>query len=161
MYDPWVQSVGRGRCSAFSLVEMVMVILIVGTLASIAVPRYSNALVHYQAEAAAKRLAVDLNYARRHAIHTNADQTVTFNTTASTYELVGIQDFDQSSQPYVVRLSDSPYRAKIRSADFGGDMQVVFDIYGVPDSSGQVVVESGDWQKTVTVDAENGVVTVQ
>ena len=161
MHDPWGQAVGQERDGAFSLIEMVMVLVIMGALASIAIPRHSNALVHYQAKAAAKRLAVDLQYARRHAIHTNASQTVSFDTTANSYELDGIQDLDVSTAPYIVRLSESPYRSRMLSADFGGDAQVVFDIYGVPDSGGQVVVASGDWQKTITLDAETGAVTVQ
>ncbi len=161
MHDQWDQPDCRGRHGGFSLVETVLVVLIVGAVAMIAVPRYTNALLHYQAEAAAQRLAIDLKYARQTAIQTNASKTVTFDAPANRYELVGLPDPDQPAQPYTVGLADEPYRAKIKSADFGGNAQVVFDIYGVPDSSGQVVIEAGDWQKTVTIDPENGAATVQ
>ena len=146
---------------AFSLIELVMVLLILSAIAAIAAPRYADALSHYRTETAARRLAVDLDYARQHAINTSASQTVTFDAAAGSYELVGMQDLDRPADPYVVWLSGDPHRATMLSVVCGGDTQIVFDIYGVPDTGGQVVLTSGHWQKTVTVDADNGLVTVE
>lgn len=144
----------------FSLLELVVVLSIVGALSAIAIPRFASAITHYRVESAAQRLVLDLEYARKHAMHTAMSQTVALNVAGDRYELVGVQHLDQSSKPYVVELSEAPYQARIVSAVFGGDAEVIFDIHGVPDSGGQVVVEVGSWQSTLTLDASTGEVTV-
>ncbi|MCH8259363.1 MAG: hypothetical protein IIC46_04065, partial [Planctomycetes bacterium] len=60
-----------------------------------------------------------------------------------------------------VPLREPPYLAKLASVDLGGDAQLTFDGFGVPDSGGSVVVQAGDYQYTVVVDPETGVAEVQ
>ena len=57
------------RIKAFSLVEMVMVVLFIGILAAITVPRLNLAVItRYNAETTAKKLVTDLRRARRLAV---------------------------------------------------------------------------------------------
>jgi len=143
----------------FSLVELVMVITVIGLLAGIALPRFSNSVARQRAQTAAKRIAADLSLARQRAIYTSAGQTVTFS--GATYSLTGMQDLDHSTAAYKVNLAKAPYEAEVVSVDFGGDTEVVFDIYGMADSNGSVVVRVAHWQHTVQLEAETGQITLE
>lgn len=145
---------------AFSLIELVVVVFVIGVLASIAVPRFARSIARQRAEAAAGRVAADLGLARQQAVTSSASQTVTFYLASDSYILPGVQHLDDSHSDYKVDLTVEPYVARLISADFGGDAEVVFDIYGTPDSGGEVIVAVGGWQKTVTLDEDTGKATV-
>jgi len=142
--------------SGFSLIELLVVIAVIAIWAGIAIPRVANSLSYHRAEAAARRIVRDLELARRQARISSAALSVTFDPSSDSYELAGLQDMDHADEPYEVFLAQGPYRATIVSADFDGDEEIVFDGYGVPDSSGSVVIDVGGYQKTVTLDADTG-----
>lgn len=146
---------------AFSLVEVVLVLAILAILVAIAAPRYGTAVARYQAEMAARRVVADLALARSRARISSTQHTVTFSPAADQYQLPGVADLKNSSVDYLVDLSAHPYHADLLSADFGGDATVVFDGYGTPDSSGQIVIEVGDIQKIIALDQDTGKASVQ
>lgn len=146
---------------AFSLLELVLVLAILGILAAMAVPRYGTAVARYQAEMAAKRVVADLALARARARITSTQRTVAFTPAADQYQLPGVADLKNSAADYLVDLSARPYHANLLSADFGGDGTVIFDGYGAPDSSGQVIVQVGDVQKIIALDQNTGKASVQ
>ncbi len=146
----------------FTLAELVMVVLIIGIITAVAAPKYIDSLSRYRAEAAAQRIATDLKYARREAVGGSITRRVQFDVPAiNQYTLVGIPHLDDPSRTYEVDLSAPPYSALIVSVNFGGDAELIFDGYGAPDSGGTVVVASGGYQETVSVDADSGKVAVQ
>ena len=151
----------RSKRVGFSLLELVLVLVIVGTLAGMAAPRYANSISRYRADLAAQRVAADLSLARRHALTTGAAETMTFTPASEQYQIARLQSMDHSADDYAVSLSASPYRADLVSASFGGDATVVFDAYGVPDDGGQIVVQAGHFQKTIVLDPDSGRATVQ
>jgi len=144
------------RSAAFSLIELLVVIIILSMLGTIAVPRYSQFSAHQQVESAARRIVTDLEWARRHANTTSTSQTVVFNTAAHTYTLSPMTHPDHPGQSYVVKLGQDPYRTRILSATFGGDATLVFNGYGTPDSSGSVIIAVGGYQKTISLDGKLG-----
>jgi len=147
----------RGRVSAaFTLLELVIVVAVLGTLAAVAVPRYADFLAEQRVAAAARRLVADLALAQRTAKMAGAPQTVTFNVAADRYTLVGMPDPDRANTEYTVVLSADPYGAKITAISLGGDNALVFDGYGVPDSSASVFVRVGERAKSVSLDADSG-----
>jgi prepilin-type N-terminal cleavage/methylation domain-containing protein len=143
-----------------TLLELVMVALILGILAAVAVPRFARAISGRRVDAAALRVASDLLLAQRRARQTSASQTISFNVTAGTYTVLGMSDPDHPSTTYTVRLSEPPYEVLISSANFGGDAQLVFSGWGIPDSGGSVVVQGQTCVKTITVAAGTGEVSV-
>jgi len=72
-----------------------------------------------------------------------------------------VANLDDSSITYVTKLTDEPYRAELISANLGGDAQVTFDGYGVPDSGGTIVVRHSGVQKTIVLNEYSGRAEVQ
>lgn len=140
----------------FSLAELACIVVIIGILAAIAAPRLSNSLALQRVEAAARRIVVDLAFAQRHAKSSNASQTLRFDPAANVYSFVGMPHPDHPAREYGVALQEEPYRATLVSANFGGDTDIIFDVFGVPDSGGSVVIRVGNHLRTVTVDAVTG-----
>lgn len=151
---------GSRRNKAFTLVELVLMLAIISILAAIAGPRYVNSLSLYRAQAAAQRIAADINLARWQA-HAASGQSIVFNLTSNNYSLPGVSGLPGQPSPYTVTLSSDPYGATLTSATFGSGTTLTYDQYGQPSSAGTVVVQSGSFSKTVTVDPNTGLATVQ
>jgi type II secretory pathway pseudopilin PulG len=149
------------RQPTFTLLELVFVLAIIAMLAGMAIPRFSAATARQQADGAARRVLSDLALARKHACHCSTSQTVVFDVAANSYQLVGMPHPDRPTKEYTVRLAQEPYRTAIVSADFGGQKQVVFDGYGMPDSGGTVVLQVGTEQRVITLDVDSGQASVQ
>jgi len=145
----------------FSLLEVVLVLAITVTLASIALPLYSRAAVRHQADLAARRVATDLRQAQSYARTASASCTVTFTTGTEKYELSGVASFDGAPGNYIVDLTAEPYDAVLVSADFGGSGQIIFDGWGTPSNGGTVVLGVGSESRTIILDGETGEVTIQ
>ena len=150
-----------GRRWAFSLAELICVIVIISIITAIAAPRFSNSLALQHIEAAGRRIVVDLAFAQRQAKSSNASQTVRFDPVAGRYLLIGMPHPDHAAREYGVSLQEEPYRATLVSADFGGDQEIIFDVFGVPDSGGSVVIRVGNHVRTIVVDADTGKATAQ
>lgn len=145
----------------FTLVELVLVLAIIGLLSSMAVPRFGESVARQSADGAARRIAADLAYARRHAMAASTSQVFRVTKTANPiYELVGLRHPDHPSKSYVVYFDADCHGATLDSYDFGGDSDLIFDMYGVPDSAATIVILIGSQQRMITVDAQTGAATI-
>jgi len=146
------------RFAGFSYIEMLVVVLLIAIFAAVATPRYVSAINRYRVDGAAQRVIADLQYARSEAQRNSQSRTVQFNSASNVYALVGMADRDHPDQNFTKVLSEEPYASRIISATFGGDEAVIFDMYGRPDSSGTLVLQSGSLQRTVSL-APDGTAT--
>lgn len=138
------------------MVEMVLVMVIIATMAAIAVPRYANAHARYQVEAAAGRIIADLSLAQRRAKASGVSQKIEFYADQDSYMLPGVASLDHSARTYAVNLGQEPYRADIVYTSLGGDGAVIFDGYGHPDGGGILVIRVGDQMRGISIDPGSG-----
>ncbi len=144
-----------GNRRAFTLVELLVVLVIMGIMAGVAVPRLVSSISIQRLEAAARRITTDLAYAQRQAKFTSSERTVTFDLAADTYTLAGVPDPDHPANDYVVNLSADPYGADIQKANFGGALTATYDGFGNPASGGGIKIAVGNMTKTLTLDADS------
>jgi prepilin-type N-terminal cleavage/methylation domain-containing protein len=140
----------------FSLVELVLVLAIMAIVSALAVPRYYSSVARYRADAAARRIASDLELAQSRAYSRNATQSALFSIGSSSYQIDGMADPYHPSQPYTVRLGESPYFARLKSVNFAGSNTLSFDGYGQPASAGTIVLAVGMEQRTITIELSSG-----
>ena len=124
---------------------------LIAIVGAIAIPRYGASLANHRVDAAARRIAADLDYARRQARFASSSTTIVFDIATHQY----------SDSVTTVALEDDPYKTIIVFVNFGGDAEIVFDGFGRPDSGGSVLVQSGDRERTVALDGDSGRVTIE
>lgn len=139
----------------FSLIELVIVLVIVSVVGAIAGPRFATAAAQNRARAAADRVAADLELAQARARASSADVSVSFNVATESYKI------GTGSEATTVDLSRPPYSTQIDQAIFTGGSAVRFNAFGVPDSSGSILISGGGLSFDISVAAETGEVTVQ
>jgi prepilin-type N-terminal cleavage/methylation domain-containing protein len=150
----------RGGRAAFSFLELLCVLMILSMIAVIAVPRYGNAIVQNRANAAARRITMDLALAQKQAKLRGTSQTVAFDATLDKYYMAKIEDPDHTALAYQVFLGDEPYNTAIVSADFNGDANLTFDAFGLPDNGGAIIIQIGNCRKRLTVADQTARVTI-
>jgi type IV fimbrial biogenesis protein FimT len=142
----------KARPRAFTLVELTVVVLVMGIMASIAAPRYMRALASSRVQSAARRVAADIRLAREYAMKNSIAETVTFTVGTDSYAFGTMPDVNRPELTYSVSLPASPYPADIASANFEGFSQFQFDMYGRASRAGSVVLQASSEQRTVQVD---------
>jgi Tfp pilus assembly protein FimT len=146
--------------SAFSIMELIVVLLLMGIVAATATPSFFVSLQYHEIETAARRLTLDLQQVRHAARMKSQTQSLTF-TGATTYTLSsGVTSLKGSSQTYVVDLSKGPYDLDAVTLNLGGQTVIPFDGYGNTTVGGTIVLALGDKTRTLTLNNSNGAITV-
>ena len=146
------------RQRGFSLLELVVVIAILGTLAAVAVPRYLSAQERYRAEAAARRLCADITAAQSQARLRSQRHSLTFTPGAARYTLTNAVTTDQQATD----VSLPPYDAWIAQFQLDSSSLVLtFDGHGRPDRGGKILVTSGRTSRVVSINRDTGAASVE
>lgn len=147
------------RRRAFSLVELVIVLLVMSIFAAASAPAFIDSLLFGRVESAARRLKADLELVRQTARLKSTSQTLTFAGSIYTTS-TAIKNLDRPQQTNSVNLATSPFELTAVTANFGGLQTVSFDGYGTPSTGGTVLLRAINHECTVTLDATTGEVTI-
>lgn len=148
--------------SAFTLIELMIVIVIIGIAAAMAVPMISSA-ASFQIRSAANIVAADLEYAKSMAISRGRSYSVVFDATAESYQ---IEDPDGNVVTPPGRKATVQFGAgaqlnnvAITNVSFTSET-VTFDYLGSPNSGGTVQLQAGGITKTITIEPVTGFISV-
>jgi prepilin-type N-terminal cleavage/methylation domain-containing protein len=170
-----VLTTGARRAPAFTLIEIIAVVVILAIAALIAVPAFSGAS-QMQVKAAADKLAADIEYAKSLAVTTQKVHRVTFDIGAESHTITNVTDGVTVNDPVrkaaftVTYPNDSRLSSvRLQSATFGSGSSVQFDSTGTPQDSGgaalgatgTVVLAAKGQTYTVKVEPVTGYVSIQ
>jgi len=148
-----------GGRRAFTMIELVIVVLIMSIFAAVSAPAFMDSLLFHRVETAARRVKADIDYTRQRARLTSTTQSLTFTANA-TYTVSGAKSLENVALAYEVDLKKSPYSLDSATANFSNTLVLTFDGYGTPSSGGTVVLASKSHQCTVSVNSVTGLVTI-
>ncbi len=155
----------RSEPRGFTLIEVVIVVLILGIVATVAVPGMNDFFTEEKINAAADSVVTAVYYARNMSITTGVNHRVTFDTDLDSFSVEIYtggtppdETFATVENPLTKRDYDVAFDATthvdgvdITAAVFGTDEFVRFDNMGAPIQVGSVVILYGGRQRTMSV----------
>lgn len=165
---------------AFTLIEILCVVVIIGLTSAIIVPQIGSR-DDQRVASASRALMADLLYAQSRSIAYQTRHYVQFNTSTNTYQVMvdsgsgapgSVITHPVNNTNYTVTVgTGSLARVALQSASFDGNATIAFDQMGVPwswnsttglapMSAGSVVFKAGVNQLTVSVAPYSGEITV-
>ncbi len=172
-----VQDTGRTAANAFTLIEILIVVVILGIVALAALPMMSSA-ASVQIRAAANVIAADLEYARSMAVSRGQCYSVAFDKSTESYEVrdqtgVVVAHPVRKGFNYAVNFTADTRLDKvdIQNVDFdpGSVQTITFDYLGSPYAgagtaaglnAGVITLSAGAATLTINVEAVTGFITV-
>ncbi len=145
----------------FTLIELVMVMVIIGIMSAIIIPKVDNLNSSIRLRSVAGKLKDDLKYIQHYAVSRHDTTWLVVNSGDNSYGIYSgssaanrqlILDPTTNSQA-VVDLDNDYSGVSISSVSFGGDSEFYFDWRGKPSNGGQVVFNNS---RTITVNSETG-----
>ncbi|HRQ71976.1 MAG TPA: prepilin-type N-terminal cleavage/methylation domain-containing protein [Phycisphaerales bacterium] len=144
---------------AFTLIELSIVLVVVGVVAAVSVPRYAESRSRYQVELAARKVCVDATYVQNDARYGSATRAIEYDLPTDTYKFAYAKPGSASSENALVILRDEPFRVTLLKADFNSAPVLTFNGFGVPVAGGALAVGTNTRGKSITVDPDTGAVT--
>ena len=139
----------------FSLTELIVIIVLIGIFAAMAMTRTNTGLTTIQVQIAIDQITTDIDYSKSMAFARHDTITLVFSTTLEQYTIYNgpdgsrsaITDFPNSTNG-VISFDQSDFiEVNITSANFGGSSELQFLPLGDPKSGGSIVLNS----KTISV----------
>ncbi len=139
----------------FSLTELIVMIVLIGIFAAMAMTRTNTGLTTIQVQIAIDQITTDIDYSKSMAFAKHDTITLVFSTTLEQYTIYNgpdgsrsaITDFPNSTNG-VISFDQSDFiEVDITSANFNGTSELQFLPLGDPKSGGSIVLNS----KTISV----------
>ena len=139
----------------FSLTELIVMIVLIGIFAAMAMTRTSTGMTTIQVQIAIDQITTDIDYSKSMAFARHDTITLVFSTTLEQYTIYNgpdgsrsaITDFPNSTNG-VISFDQSDFiEVDITSANFNGTSELQFLPLGDPKSGGSIVLNS----KTISV----------
>ena len=139
----------------FSLTELIVMIVLIGIFAAMAMTRTGTGMTTIQVQIAIDQITSDIDYSKSMAFARHDTITLVFSTTLEQYTIYNgpdgsrsaITDFPNSTNG-VISFDQSDFiEVNITSANFGGSSELQFLPLGDPKSGGSIVLNS----KTISV----------
>ena len=143
----------RARRRAFSLVELITTISVIGVASAVAIPRFASSTQRYHLERSAKRLAADIDAIRQRSSMLSAPQTIML---AEDGYKVFQHDGTGAVTTQVVDFSQEPYRATLKWVITDASSDVVFDQFGLPRAGALIRVDAGSRSRLIQVAGASG-----
>lgn len=159
----------RGTSPGFTLFEVMIIALLLGIVAAVAVPSINNTFDEMKLNGAAREVVSALYYAQSISIKEGKDYKVQFQIAQNRFScqesLTSLKPLHPADKkPYEIDFDDEGYIQGVTliSAIFGisNKSSVKFNSLGEADDSGSVVLGYGGFQKTITVSSPSGKVSV-
>lgn len=151
---------GSRKIKAFSLIELILVVSIVGVVSAIALPRLGSVLDTHRVDQAAARLANDLELLRTAARARSTTTTLTVNGKFSEWTLSGTKDPAAADPDSTVRLAEAPYFASFDSSVTPGELVLTFNPSGIPSQTYRFTIRSGAQSRSVTINRPGGAIEI-
>jgi len=144
----------------FSLTELIVIIVLIGIFAAMAMTRTSTGMTTIQVQIAIDQITSDIDYSKSMAFARHDTITLVFSTTLEQYTIYNgpdgsrsaITDFPNSNNG-VISFDQSDFiEVDITSANFNGTSELQFLPLGDPKSGGSIVLNS----KTISVASVSG-----
>ena len=162
----------------FTLIEILMVVVILGISAMVAIPMLGSG-ASMQMRSAANKIAADIEYAKSMAISRQQNYTVNFDMSNNSYQIQDssgtvISDPMKSSDDFDVDFDKVPSLSavSISAIDFDGESSITFDYLGSPyagstsstpliDGSDGITISAGDMDFEIIVEPVTGYISIQ
>lgn len=152
---------GQRRSGAFTLIELIVVVVLMSITAAVAIPRFASASTRYRVDAAVQQLIADFNVTAATANLASDSRTILFEADDETYTLVGQPSKADPASDEVVDLSREPFGVNLLQVSFGFDDELDISGHGLLLESGQLTVAAGRHARRIVVTQGSTAVTVQ
>lgn len=145
--------------AGFSIVELVIVLLVMTSMAAIAIPRISNSINRYRADLLARRITDDLSHAQSNARRIGAWCEIAFEPDRNRYKCENLPSLRNPAGYLIVEIEEGPFYGRLLTADFSGGQTLKINGHGLPAQTGVIAIMVGDERRLITVDSEGMVTT--
>jgi prepilin-type N-terminal cleavage/methylation domain-containing protein len=143
-------------CRGFSLVELLIVMIVAGVMAAVAVPQATRWIENYRVKGAARQLVTDFQSARMKTISERVSHRLSFDNAGKSYAIQKwnstTSQWDQVGTNRALASETNPYFARVAGiADTFTNHVAVFSTSGSVSSGGKVTLSGVHCSKNVTV----------
>jgi prepilin-type N-terminal cleavage/methylation domain-containing protein len=143
----------------FSLIELVICLAIVVTVAGLASVRFSGSAQRARIDAAANKIVSMIDDCRGRALTSGAETKIDFDVGNSRLTVKGTVTDDATLD--TLNLAAAPYSVKLTAADFNGSAELHFTTFGRPLAGGFIDLSLGGHSKRIALDSETGRAKIQ